>query len=180
MLDQISRSSILVLPNMIKESGHPVSVALLWNSWRRVWEGSRPSYQHLGEDLSTLFLGPKKYMDQKSKTTKILQKKREGKVETACDIPWSDGAVGVPVTVMHSATLDVVADGILEDVVFVPPLLVVFLRRSLKRYLRHVCSRHCHFSIDCFLLKCVKCFVWCKYSSVALPLYTRNSPQHYK
>lgn len=138
-----------------------MSVALLvdlGNSCRRVWQGPRfeawlPTSGERG--LIYLIHGPKKY---RTKTTKILEK-RESKLETACNVPWSDGAVGVPVAVMHSDTLDVVADGILEEVVFVPPPLVVFFGWPLKRYLHHVCSGHSHyFSIDCFLLKCVKMF----------------------
>lgn len=63
----------------------------------------------------------------------------KGKLWTACIVPGLDGAVGVPVSFVDLDTLDMMADGVREEVVFTPPLVVI-LRRPFKRNLCHVCS----------------------------------------
>lgn len=65
-------------------------------------------------------------------------------IRTKSVLPALDGAVRVPITVVEGDTMDEVADGVRDEMVLATPPFVVFLRRSLQRNVRHVCSRHRH------------------------------------
>ena len=63
-------------------------------------------------------------------------------------VPAPDRTMGVMFALVNGDILDVVADGVREDMVLALPPLVVFLRCSFQRNLRHVCSWRRHFSLS--------------------------------
>ena len=67
---------------------------------------------------------------------------------TICVVPTPDRPVRVMFAFVNNDILDVVANGVSEDMVLALPALVVFLRRSFQRNLRHVRSRCRHFFLS--------------------------------